>query len=1061
MRVVNIARVGVLAVCAALLGVTGASAASTPAPSSSPSATPSPVPTAKPVYQSMKWREIGPALPGGRVANVAGSTHDPNLYYAGAAGGGVWKTTDAGLTWNAVFEKEPVASIGDVVIDPNDDSTVWVATGEDNPRNDVIAGAGIYKSTDAGATWKKMGLEATQTISRVIVDPSNSQHVLVAAQGSVFAPSADRGVYVTYDGGTTWTKSLYISDTAGASDIALDPHHPNVVYAGMWHFVRKPWTTNSGGADDGLYKSTDGGRTWKLLTGHGLPDGTLGRIGLAVAPTTGRVYALIEATSGILWRSDDAGGNWTLVSSNTLVNQRPFYFSHVYVDPQNADRLYALSASFSVSTDGGKTWRESFGAPHGDNHGMWIAANNPKRMIIAEDGGIGISLDRGSSWAFARNMPIGEVYHVGVGAKGNPYYVCGGWQDNNAWCGPAFTTDPSGILNKDWINVAGGDGEWASPDPIDPNWLWADSQQGFVSVYNRKTHDQFSVLPYLLTTEQNFDLRTAKYRFNWDTPIAFAPWDGHIAWLAGNVVFQTVDRGRHWTVISPDLTLNEKEHQAPPGGPITHDVSSAENYNTILDIEGSALHRGEIWVGTDDGQIQLTLDGGAHWKNVSPKGVLDHGAFETVAPSTTRDGTAFASMDRHLLGDNHPYVYVTHNYGATWAPITNGLPDNTPARSVRPDLHNNNIAYAGTETGIWITCDGGANWHDFKNGLPTVAVRDMRFQPSWDDLVIATHGRSLYVMDDLRPIQQAACAVPKDPFVIAPRVAYQYNQHSDDEGTYTDYSGQNPPTGVVIRYYQPVPSATPPVITIYDANNKIVRVVSGNRVNPFAGPDKKAKPWITNDAGLQTFVWDFSRNAPVQWNGAGKFFRGPDEGASVAPGRYRLEMTLSGRTFREPFIIKADPNTLQTQAEIVAAADYNDRYMQKLSALDVALNVMDDIKAQLDKTRAAADTKHDTATVAAIDAALASRQALQDAFTANYQNGEDSILRSGRLREDLSQAATGLVTPATLDYGRRIDADFAAKMRDYATYVRSLAPLSASLKAAGYPSLTLPQTTER
>ncbi|MDQ2992886.1 MAG: glycosyl hydrolase, partial [Candidatus Eremiobacteraeota bacterium] len=522
--------------CAFLGAAAAGSAASpSPSPSGSPSPTPSPVPTAKPVYQSMTWREIGPALPGGRVANVAGSATDPDLYYAASAGGGVWKTTDAGLTWKAVFEKEAVASIGDVVIDPTDDKTVWVGTGEGNPRNDVIPGGGVYKSIDGGATWKKMGLEATRTITRVLIDPSNPTHVIVAAQGDVYAPSTERGVYVTFDSGATWTKTLYVSDQAGASDVALDPHHPNVVYAGIWHFIRKPWTTNSGGSDDGLYKSTDGGRTWTELTGHGLPDGTLGRIGLAVAPSTGRVYALIEAAKGILWRSDDAGANWTLVSSDTLVNQRPFYFSHVVVDPQNADRLYSLSAAFSVSTDGGKTFKPSFGSPHGDYHGLWIAPNS-KRMIIAEDGGIGISLDRARTWSFARNMPIGEVYHVGVGATGNPYWICGGWQDNNGWCGPSFTTDPSGILNKHWVNVTGGDGQWAIPDPIDPEWLWADSQQGFISVYNRRTHDQYSIQPYVATNEENFDQRLAKYRFNWDSPIAFAPWDGHVAWLAGNAI---------------------------------------------------------------------------------------------------------------------------------------------------------------------------------------------------------------------------------------------------------------------------------------------------------------------------------------------------------------------------------------------------------------------------------------------------------------------------------------------------------------------------------------------
>ncbi len=562
-----------------------------PSPSASPSASPSPAPTAKPVYQDMHWREIGPALPGGRTANVAGSAKNPNLYYVGAAGGGVWKTTDAGITWQPVFDKEPVASIGDVAIDPNNDQTVWVATGEGNPRNDVIPGAGIYKSTDGGKTWKLMGLEKTRSITRVLIDPRDSNHVIVAALGDVFAASADRGVFVTDDGGKTWTKTLYVSDRSGASDVAMNAKNPSVIFAGMWHFERKPWTTVSGGEDDGLYKSTDGGKTWARLTGHGLPDGTTGRIGLAIAPSDpNRVYALIESNKGILWRSDDGGNNWTMVSNETMVDQRPFYFSHITVDPTDPNHVFGVSMLLVASHDGGKTWRPVFSLPHGDVHDLWIAPNDPKRMAVAQDGGVTQSLNGGMTWYFSRNLPVGEVYHVGVAMTGNPYWVCGGWQDNNAWCGPSQSTDPSGVLNKDWINVNGGDGEWAVPDPLNTNIMWSDSQGASVIVYNKATRDGLGAQPYTALTGQQFDLRKAKYRFNWDSPIAFAPWDGHVAWVGGNVIFQSTDHGIHWTRISPDLTLNEKVHQAPPGGPITHDVSSAENYNTVLDIEGSSLH---------------------------------------------------------------------------------------------------------------------------------------------------------------------------------------------------------------------------------------------------------------------------------------------------------------------------------------------------------------------------------------------------------------------------------------------------------------------------------------
>ncbi|HEV7179504.1 MAG TPA: hypothetical protein VGN11_06510, partial [Candidatus Baltobacteraceae bacterium] len=974
-----------------------------------------------------------------------------------SAGGGVWKTTDGGETWQAVFEKEAVASIGDVVIDPTNDNVVWVGTGEGNPRNDVIPGAGVYKSTDAGKTWNLVGLKNTRTITRVVIDPRNPNHVLVAALGDTFAPSEDRGIYVTNDGGKTWQKTLYLGDQSGGSDVQLDPHDPSVVYAGMWHFVRKPWTTNSGGADDGLYKSTDGGKTWTKLSGHGLPTDTIGRIGLAVAPSQGnRVYALIESKQGILWRSDDAGANWTMVSNDTLVDQRPFYFSHVYVDPKNADHVYGISAALSQSKDGGKTFKPMFNGPHGDFHGMWIDPANAERMMVAEDGGVARSLDGGGTWFFDRNLPIGEVYHVGVGMSGNPYWVCGGWQDNNAWCGPAFNTDPSGVQNKNWIDSTGGDGEWGIPDPIDPDILWSDSQQGSLTIYNKRTRDFYLAQPYLALSNEQFDQRLAKYRFNWDSPIAFAPWNPHVAWLGGNVVFQTSDRGRSWKIISPDLTRNQKEYQQPPGGPITHDVSSAENYGTILDIEGSSIRKNEIWAATDDGNVQLTLDGGKHWSNVRPKAAPEQGEAETVAPSTTNDGTAYVSYDKHLLGDYKPYLFVTRDFGKTWTDIAKGIPDGQYARSVRQDLHNRNIVYAGTETGMWISCDAGSSWHDFKNNLPTAAVRDIRYQPAWDDMVIATHGRAIWVMDDLRPLQQAACTKPNAAFVVGPRTSYLYNLHGDDEGIYTDYAAQNPSYGAVITYYLPTASKADPTIRIYDATGHLVRTVSGMRNNPFA---PKPKPWIANEAGLQQFAWDGNENGPVKWNGAGKFFKGPDEGVTVVPGRYTYSMTVAGRTFSGAFDLKADPDSHFTQADYQASHDFSEHFGEKLSALDVGLNSLDDVKAALDKARTAASAKNDSAAVSAIDAAIAGHQNLQDDLTANFQNFEDFVQRPGKLREDLSGVAggVGLLTPAILDAGRRIDREYASGASAFNAYVATLPALNATLKSGGYTAVPVPK----
>jgi photosystem II stability/assembly factor-like uncharacterized protein len=1016
-----------------------------------PTPTPSPTPTPGPPWSNMQWREVGPALPGGRVAAVAGSATDPNLYYLGAAGGGVWKSGDGGETWQPVFEKEKVAAIGAVTIDPGNNDVVWVGTGESNPRNDVSYGDGVYKTVDGGKTWKNVGLQGTRHISRILVDPKNSNHVIVGALGDVFGPSQDRGVFVTSDGGRTWSKTLFVSDQSGASDLAMDPSNPNVVYAGIWHFKRVPWTFESGGPDDGLYKSVDGGKTWNKLTGHGLPAGLTGRIGLAVAPSDGkRVYALIESKEGILWRSDDAGAHWTMTSNDTLVDQRPFYFTHIAVDPKNDNKVYAVSEELAVSNDGGKKFSAIARQVHVDYHAIWIAPNDPKRVIIGADGGIARTVDGGEHWFFDRDIPIGEVYHVGFSNE-NPYWVCGGWQDNSAWCGPSNSLDPSGLLNKYWVQTAGGDGEWALPDPIDPNWQWADSENGVVTVYNKETKDTILVMPYIERSLGNYNVSLAKYRFNWDSPIAFAPWNGHIAWVGANAIFQSTDRGIHWKVISPDLTLNLKSHQQPSGGPLVHDVSGAEYSDTIIYIEGSVRRKGEIWVGTDDGLVQLTLDGGKHWKNVTPPGVPPYGRVETVAPSVINDGTAYVNIDRHRSGDFKPYVFVTHDFGKHWASIVNNLPQDQYVRSIRQDLRNPRLVYAGTEAGMWISFDGGGTWHDFRNNLPTVSVRDIRIQPEWDDLIIATHGRALYIMDDLRSVQHlsgATTAAAQSPFLIAPRTAYQYNLHSDDEGTYTDYTGQNPPYGATVFFYQREPMKGAPEIQILDAHRHVIRTVKGT--HKVAG---KQQPWVSNKAGINAYTWDFQIDGPVKWYGAAKVaYQGPNEGPGAPPGRYFVRMTLAGRTYTEPFTVKADPRTKLSQTDFERVYAFQKKYFHEFSVVNTMLNALDSVKKDLQAAQNDVKTKSNAVLQRQIDGTLASRQTLFSELTADYHNDEDSIQRPGALREDIQSAqylVQGVLTPAALDYGRRVDLGYHAAVQHYNAFVRTLSALQNALRTAG------------
>ncbi len=1026
-----------------------------PGASSKPSASPSPSPTPGPPYGNAKWREIGPASAGGRIAAVAGSATDPKLYYVGSAGGGVWKSANGGQTWDAVFADQAVAATGAVTIDPTDNNIVWVGTGEDNPRNDVSYGDGVYKTADGGKTWTKAGLAGTKQISRILVDPANHNHVIVGAQGDLFNDSQDRGVYVTDDGGKTWSKTLFVGPQSGVSDLAMDVQHPNVVYAGIWQFQRRPWTFTSGGADDGLYKSTDGGRTWTKLTDHGLPTDTIGRIAIAVAPSDGnRVYAIIESKQGILWRSDDGGKTWQMTSNDTLVDQRPFYFTHIAVDPKNPDKVYAVSESTSVSTDGGKKFKAIADSVHVDFHAIWIAPNDPNRLILGEDGGYALTVDGGANWFFSANLPIAQIYRVGLSNE-NPYWVCVGLQDNNGWCAPSNTQDPSGIQNKAWISVAGGDGEWTVPDPSDPNFIWADSENGVITVANKQTKDGWFVQPYLQLAAEAFDNRKAKVRWNWESPIAFAPWNPHIGWIGGNVLFQTTDRGLHWTIISPDLTRNVKAHQAPSGGPITHDVSGAEESDTILDIEGSKLHNGEIWVGTDDGLVQLTLDGGKHWKNVTPPGGAEYGRYASISPSTIADGTAYAINDGHYTGDNAPYVFVTHDLGKHWTKITNGLPADEWARGIVADIHNRNIAYLGTEEGVWITFDGGSKWEKFKNNLPTVSVHDLRMQPQFNDLVIATHGRSAYIMDDMTPVQNLQKAIGQGTYLFPVRVAYQYNLREDDEGTYTNYAAPNPPNGVIVNFYQKTPEKAPPKMEFLDDRGRVIRTFQGTHK---VGDEQK--PWVSNDTGLNRFVWDFSSEGPVKWFGAAKeSYQGPNGGPSVPPGSYTARLTIGNRTFTQRFEIKADPHTIYTQQQIVRAYEYSKKAEAMLSQVDTMLNNVDTVQKSIDAARAAAKKANNNDAVSKLDAIEAAKKDLFSFLTADYHNDEDSIQREGKLREDvqgLGFFGETVVTPALEQALNRVQGELRQGVAMYNEFVtKQLPALNDVLKSLNEKPVTI------
>ena len=1004
-------------------------------------------------YANLKWREIGPAVAGGRVAAVAGTPQNDKLYYIGTAGAGVWKTENGGATWEPTFDGQRVSSIGAVAIDPTNENVVWAGSGEANPRQNISYGDGLYKTTDAGKHWTHYDLGGARQISRVRIDPKNTRHVVVTTFGDFFADNTGGGVFVTFDGGASWTHSLYVGPKSGGCDLAMDPNDPNVLYAGIWEFRRQPWTFTSGGPDDGIFKSTDGGRHWKKLTGHGLPEGITGRIGLAIAPSDSkRVYAIIESKSGILWRSDNGGANWHLVSSDTLVDQRPFYFTHIDVDPKNANHVYAVSEMLAESKDGGKKFEEVAKDVHVDYHAIWIAPNDPKRIMTGEDGGYALTLDQGKHWAFSRNLAIGQIYHVALSNE-NPYTICGGWQDNNGWCGPSNSLDGDGIKDDHWTNVIPGDGMWAVPDPIDPSLIWTDLQDGRLSIFNRKTQTSRFILPYITFSTNTFDTRNAKYRFNWNSPVAFAPWDGHIAWFGGNVVFQTTDRGEHWTPISPDLTRNVKSHQAPAGGPLVHDVSGAEYSDDILYIEGSRLNKGEIWVGTDDGLVQMTRDGGAHWNNVTPPGAPEFGRVEGAAPSEISAGTAYVNIDNHKLGDYKPYVWVTHDYGKSWAKIVNGLPGNQYVRTVRPDPRNANLVYAGTENGLYLSYDGGTSWQNFRNNLPQVSVRDIRIQPEFNDIVLATHGRAFWVLDDATSVQNLPTAQRNGVTLFAPRTAYEYHYHSNDLGAYTRYTGQNPPNGAIIDFYQPQPQAKAPSIEILDAKGAVVRSIKGT--HKVKG---KEVAYVSNKAGINRVIWDFHENGPTQWMGAAKEeYRGPKSGPAVVPGTYTVRLTAGGKTLSQTVVIKPDPRDAWTQADYDAGYAFAKRYSDRYGKIDEALNGLDAIKKSLASAQASLKAKNDSALLGKVDAAMKQRDEIFSTFTADYHNDEDSIQRPGALREDVPggffSSGNRPPTAAMQTFASEFDTAYEQAFAKYNAFVTSLSPLSSQLKAAGLKAI--------
>ena len=916
------------------------------------------------VLKNLKFRNLGPAAAGGRVTTVTGIPGDPAVYYVGAAAGGVFKTVDGGLTWKAVFEHESTASIGDLALDPQNPNSVWVGTGEGKPRNDVIDGGGVYLSPDAGQSWKFMGLGNVGQISRIIVDPADSNTVFVGALGHVWAPNAERGVYRTSDGGKTWKQVLFVDDTTGVADLAMEPGNPKVLYAGMWHFRRYPWTLVDGGDSSGVYRSTDGGDTWKKLT-EGLPDKPLGRIAVSIAPSNpSHVYALIASKHGMLWQSTDRGDHWTAVSDNRSLDIRPFYFSRLKVSPLDENKVYFLSYALMESTDGGKSAHIADRGVHSDHHALWIDPKNPNRILQGNDGGAFLSLDGAKTWRFLDGLPIEQFYMVAVDSA-VPYTICGGLQDNNAWCGPSSNLGRRSVVNADWYTVAGGDGEYAVPAPSDPNIVYADSQDGFVRRLDKRTHLGRFVRPYLMGVEE-MKPADLKYRFNWTSPIAVSSADANEVYLGGNVVFKSTDGGQNWTPVSGDLTRNDKSKQEVAGGPVQHDISGAESYDTILCISLAPTDAKVIWVGTDDGLVQVTRDGGQTWTNTTPHipGAPEWARVYQIGVSPFDAGTAYVAFDAHELGDRRAYAYKTTDYGRSWQKITNGLPD-VPVTVVREDPNRRGFLVLGTEVGLFVSSDAGEHWQPLKADFPTTPVFDLIFVKDRYDLVVATHGRGIFVFDDIRPLEELTPEAQAGDFhLFTPGPGTLFHRWQTDESPPGVFGAPNAPSGVVIDYFlKSKLEATPEQQKAHETPVKIVITDSrGQAVNTVYGPSL---------AGVNRYVWNLRYQPARQIEGEtpppgqeqteeeeqGPFGRG--QGPWVLAGSYRVSVTVNGQTQQADVTVRPDPTVHLNPADFHAQAEASLQMRSQLDALNEMINRIDAMDRELTAFQSAAQNDRD------------------------------------------------------------------------------------------------------
>jgi photosystem II stability/assembly factor-like uncharacterized protein len=954
------------------------------------------------LFAAMKWRQIGP-FRGGRVVAVSGVPGDSATWYFGAVAGGVWKSTNAGNTWQPVFDDQRIASIGSIAVADSDHNIIYVGTGEACPRGNITYGDGVYKSLDAGKTWQHVGLADTRQIGAIVVHPHNPDIAFVAALGHAFGPNDERGIFRTADGGKTWQRVLFRDRNTGGIDIVFDPHNPNTLFASLWQMRRQPWGFSSGGPGSGLYRSTDGGLHWRQIEGHGLPAGPLGRIGMSVSGADSqRVYAAIEAKEGGIFRSDDGGETWSRINPDHRFRQRAWYYSHIFADPVAADTVYVLNTGAFRSTNGGKDF-ELLPAPHGDHHALWIDPHEPGRLINGNDGGASISVDGGKTWTQQDNQPTAQFYHVAVDNHW-PYRVYGAQQDNSTVA--IASRDDEGVIGRwDWYSVGGGESGYIAPDPRDPDIVYANADSGQMTRYDHRTENYRDVSMHPLDVSGN-GAANLDYRIQWTEPVFVSQHDSNVLYTAAQFVLKSTDQGRSWNRISADLTRNDKSKQQPSGGPITLDITSVEYYDTIFALAESPLQKGLLWAGTDDGLIQMTTDDGHSWQNVTPKDLPAWSMVSIIEPSPHDVRAAFAAVDRHKLDDVEPFIYRTHDRGQTWKKIVTGIPDGAYVHSVREDPKRKGLLYAGTELGVYVSLDDGDHWQSLQLNLPVAPVHDLVVKD--DDLVVATHGRAFWILDDVSALRQIErWAATPDLWLYRPQVAYRL--HFPFEVNRRRPVGDNPPNGAIIDYLlkskpQPNEEIT---LEILDAHGALLRRYSNRKKEKFEQPaewpDREEPSDLLPDAaGMNRFVWDLRVEDPVQIPGAFYSDEGP-RGPVVSPGSYVVRMTTPQGVKSAPLEVVLDPRLKATvSAEDIAAHwDLVSKADEDIEALHRAVNQMRASRTALadshGPTAAGSDGKELVRAAAAFNAKMTPIE--EQLIQVNMKASEDNLRYPNRLNE--------------------------------------------------------------